>query len=81
MSHNRPADDDAPEGSAPAEPEASWQEGEHDQLPEAKPHEVHTSSRKHSALRYLEERRERERLRRELEDFDGTVVGDPLELD
>ena len=79
MSHNRPADDDTPDGFA-TEPETSWQEGEHDELLEAKPHAVHTPGRKHSALRYLEERRERERLRRELEDFDGTV-GDTPELD
>ena len=58
----------------------AWSAEPTDDGPELSTHSVGKPLRKQSALRSIEERRERERLRRELEDFDFES-GQRIELD
>jgi hypothetical protein len=60
--------------------EETWSAEPTDDEPELSTGSVEKPMRKQSALRSIEERRERERLRRELDDFDFES-GQAIELD
>jgi hypothetical protein len=78
MSHNRHADDYPTDELEPTITDEAWPEGPVDEIPSSNISSHASMRRKHSALRCIEERREREWLRRELDDFDS---GDLPELD
>ncbi len=69
MTHKPTTDNIADDEFETASTDEGWPAGLHDDEPELNTASVGKQLRKHSALRSIEERRERERLRRELDDL------------
>ena len=71
MTHKTTTDNFADDEFETASTDETWSTGPTDDEPEFSTDNIGKPPRKQSALRSIEERRERERLRRDLEDFDS----------